>query len=876
MERKSYQIDDDSKVAIIGGGPAGSFFALYLLHFARMKGIRPEITIYQQRSFDALGPKGCKGCAGIVSLMFLKNIAELELSIPPEVVQSKIDRFAVHSPYGSIDMSNPEKDMQIMSVYRGGGPRISHYEKNVSFDGWLLRQAENRGARVENEAVSRIRVGSLAEIETGGKRISYDLITLASGVNARPIPVEGTQYVRPETRIMAMSELYAGAAEVQFYLGNVAHAFLTPHSGMIFGTLVPKGDFINVSVLSSSKYPVSISDFLNYDIVKERLPSRYEIACGCRPRAVYGLSRNYLADRFVVIGDAAVTRLYKDGIGSSLMAARIAAHTAIYKGVSRRQFELFYRPFCRTMHWNNEWGRLLFSINDKVKRSRIFLQVQQRLIGSEHDKTDRQPFTQAAWGMFTGIYTYVDIAKKILNPLSFGRFIAALFREGVGGLSPKKKKSPPRKLYVGGRNVLILGSGFGGTHTLRNLVRRTNKNEKVNITLVSDENYFLFAPLLHEVAMGSIETRHIAYPIRRLHWRDRFTFVRTSVEKIDIKKHQVITTEGTFDFDCLVLALGSVPDKSGLNLEGGHVFTLKTLYDAVRVRNHIIDIFERASIEKNLEKQKQLLTFIVVGGGYIGVQSVSEMSDFIFRNLLKYYKNIPPQHIKIILIEERAKIIGRLDLKLGAYVMEQLKRMGIEVRTMSRMTRAWEGYAEINGQEVIPAATILWTTGMISNPRIAEVDAEKDNLGRLLVNAYLEVPGAPGVYAIGDCAHFEDAKSAQPIPPRAHTTVRQAKIVAHNVIADIRGISKKPYRYKDTGEVISIGDSKAVFRFYRLRLYGFPARLIWLVAYSSLVTGTYNRVRVIADWLLSLMFGRDATFLNIKELLQLRQNSGPK
>jgi len=129
MERQSYQIVDGSKVAVVGGGPAGSFFALYLLHFARMKGIWPEITIYQERSFDALGPEGCKGCAGVVSLTLLKNIAELDLAIPPEVIQTKIDRFAVHSPYGSIDISNPEKDAQVISVYRGGGPRISHYEK---------------------------------------------------------------------------------------------------------------------------------------------------------------------------------------------------------------------------------------------------------------------------------------------------------------------------------------------------------------------------------------------------------------------------------------------------------------------------------------------------------------------------------------------------------------------------------------------------------------------------------------------------------------------------------------------------------------------------------------------------------------------------
>ena len=350
-----------------------------------------------------------------------------------------------------------------------------------------------------------------------------------------------------------------------------------------------------------------------------------------------------------------------------------------------------------------------------------------------------------------------------------------------------------------------------------------------------------------------------------MHWRDRFNFIRAEVEKIDIKNRKVATTAGTLDYDCLVLALGSVTDKSQLNLEGGHVFSLKTLYDAIRLRNHIIDVFEQASIEKDPEKQKQFLTFVVVGGGYIGIQSVSELRDFIFGNLTNYYKNINPQHIRIMLIEAQPKIVKRMDSELGSYIMTQLKKMGIEVLTMSLITRVWEGHMEVNGREIIPAATLLWSTGIASHPRIAEIDAEKDDQGRVMVNAYLELPDFPGVYALGDCAHFEDAKSAQPIPSRAHTTVRQAKIAAYNILANIRGRSKKAYRYTDTGEIVSIGDSKAVFRFYKLRLYGFPARLIWLGAYSLLVTGTYNRVRIFTDWFLSLIFGRDVTFLNFKE-----------
>ncbi len=866
MESKSSQIRNGSKVAIIGGGPAGSFFALYLSHFANLQGLRPEITIYQERNFSALGPKGCKGCAGIISLMFMKNLTELNITPPPQVIQTVIDGFSLHSPYATIDISNPEKDMQIMSVYRGGGPRISHYGAEISFDGWLLGQAINRGIKVKSETVSRIWTGERSGLEAAGKRRAYDLVVLATGVNAPPIPIEGIAYVPPETRIMAINELCVGESEVRAYLGNFAHAFLIPRSGLIFGTLVPKGDFINVSVLSGSKYPVSITDFLNYDLVREALPPHYELACGCRPRAVFNPAHNYYADRFVAIGDAAITRLYKDGIGSALTMARAAAQTVVFDGASHQYFERRYRPLYLSMRQDNKWGHFLFSLTDRIKESRLLTQTAQRLIGDEQEKkTDRQPFTKAAWGILTGSYSYKDIARKIFSPLSLFRIYSTLLKEIWENLSRRKDGSPPRKLYVGGRRVLILGSGFGGANVLRHLVKSANKDENLQITLVSDENYFLFTPLLHEVAMGSIETRHIAYPLRRLHWEDRFNFLRAEVEQIDLPKRKVKTSAGTLDFDCLVLALGSIPDKSQLHLEDGHVFTLKTLYDAIKLRNHIIDVFERAAIEKDTLKQQQLLTFVVVGGGYIGIQAVSELRDCIFRNLIRYYKSIDPQLIRIVLIESQPRIVERLDKKLSAYITKQLRKMGIEMRTNSRMTRAWEGHLEINGAEVLPAATILWSTGMVANPRIAELEKWADELGRVRVNAHLELPGIPNVYALGDCARFEDPLTDLPIPPRAHTTVRQAKIVAYNILAGIRGRDKKAYRYTDTGEIVSIGDTKAVFRFYNLRLYGLSARLIWLAAYCLLVKGKYNRARIAIDWLLSTIFDRDVTLLNLKD-----------
>jgi NADH dehydrogenase len=449
-----------------------------------------------------------------------------------------------------------------------------------------------------------------------------------------------------------------------------------------------------------------------------------------------------------------------------------------------------------------------------------------------------------------------------LGPASMVKFSSALLKELLSSLLPKRV-AYPRKLHVGGKKVLILGSGFGGTYALRNLVPSLNRNENVETTMVSDENFFLFSPLLHEVAMGRIETRHIAYPIRRLHWRDRFDFVQASVEKIDLRDHKVITTKGTLDFDYLVLALGSITDMSGLSSVEGNIFTLKTLRDSMLIRNHLIGLFEQASIETDPERQRRLLTFVVSGGGYTGVQLVTELRDFIYRSLIRLYKAINPDNIRIILVESGPKIVAELHTDLGVYVMKQLQHMGIEVRLTSQITHVWEDRVEINGIESIPTSSLIWVAGGVANPRIAELNVEKDGIGRALVNEYLEVSGFPGVYAVGDCAHFEDPRAGRPIPPRAHTAVRQAKIVARNILAEIRGRDKKPYRYSSNSEVVSLGASKAVFRFYGLRLYGFPALLVWLVGYSMLVTGTYNRIRIIMDWLLSLVFGRDTTLLKL-------------
>lgn len=865
MVKNAGKLENGSKVAVIGGGPAGAFFALFLLHYAKERNICPEITIYEQRNFRDLGIKGCKGCAGILSTSFFENLKELGLTVSEEIIQTRISHYAVHSPYTSISISSPGKETRIISIYRGGGPRLSQYEGNISFNEWLLKETQKQGVRLEERTVSGIHFEQGARIDVSNNQIEYDLIVLASGVNNRPVTISGIGYIPPRSQTMVQAELYAGQDQVEACLGNMAHVFLIPHSSIIFGTLVPKGSFINVSILNHGKTPFPVKEFLNHELVQSLLPEKYEYSCSCHPKVAVGMARNFYTDNFVAVGDAAVSRLYKDGIGSALLTARQAARTAVFKGLSRQAFKEDYNPLCHSLNHGNFWGRLLFSINDRAKNSRIFLLSQNRLIGNEQSNLKgSRHFTKAAWGMFSGSYSYKSIAWMTLNPVSLGKLVYFSLFEGMKGLF-RKEGARPRKLYVGNKKILILGSGFGGTYVFRHLLPSLNRNENVETTMVSDENFFLFSPLLHEVAMGKIETRHIAFPIRRLHWRDRFNFVQDKVEKIDLDARKVVTSSAIFEYDYLVLALGSVTDISRPRLLSKNTFTLKTLNDSMLIRNHLIGIFEQAVIEKDPGRRKQLLTFVVCGAGYTGVQVVTELRDFIYGHLMKFYRSIDIGEITIILVEAEAKILAGLPEKLRLYALKHLQQMNIELRLNSRVTLVQDYSIQLNDMEHIDTYTLIWVAGIVANPRIVDLNVRKDSLGRVSVNRFLEVPEAPGVYAVGDCAHFEDPESGHPIPPRAHTSVRQAKVAAHNILAEIRGWEKISYHYSNDAEMVSLGASKAVFRFHGILIHGFLARLIWIAGYTFLVTGTYNRVRVLTDWGLSRLFGRDTTFLKLSK-----------
>ncbi len=401
-------------------------------------------------------------------------------------------------------------------------------------------------------------------------------------------------------------------------------------------------------------------------------------------------------------------------------------------------------------------------------------------------------------------------------------------------------------------------------YTLKNLVVSLKPEDNCEVILVNDDNYFLFSPLLHAVAAGGIETRHIAIPIRRFKFNNKFHFIQGDIKVIDLEKRSLIINNRIVEYDYLVIALGSVTNTKqieALNKEERTVFTLKSLHDTMLIRNHIIKVFEMATMVTDVDDIRRLLTFVICGGGYTGVQIACELRDFIYKHLLKVYKLIDPKLINIVIIERTSQIIADLHPKLSLYAQKKIQQLGIQIRFESQITAFWADKIEINGKDIILSDTLIWVAGVVSSPTVSEMNAQKDNLGRILVDNYLAVSSSSGVYALGDCAYFANPMTGTAIPPRAHNAVRQAKVVAHNILADIRGKTRKTYNYSNSGEVVFLGASNALFRFLGLRLYGFPAYIIGLLGYSLLFPGTYNRIRIIADWFLYIIFGRDTTLL---------------
>jgi len=411
---------------------------------------------------------------------------------------------------------------------------------------------------------------------------------------------------------------------------------------------------------------------------------------------------------------------------------------------------------------------------------------------------------------------------------------------------------------------VVLGGGFGGIYSALRLGRALRRRTSIgaSITLVNKENFFLFTPLLHAVATGGVETRHIAIPLRPLARKYGFTFISAEVRAIDLDHKRVTTDHGDLSYDYLVLATGSETVMPDIPVESQNFFFLKNLYDGLYLRNHIIARLEVA--DATPAPLPGLLTFVIVGGGATGVQLIAELRDFIL-HLMDSYPRLNRRDLRFVLVHDEDRLLKDMDHHLSDYALAALLRKEVEVKLGRRVTRVGQHEVELEPDEKIPSQTIVWTGGVTTGPLVAGLRLAKDDAGRLEVTEHLEVLGYPGVFALGDIARVVEPQTKEPLPPRAHFAVRQARTVAGNIVAEIRGRPKRAYSFPGMGqEAVSLGTGTAAVRAGSFRLYGFPARVIWMISYLALMVGLYNRTRVALDWALTLVFGRDTTLLRLK------------
>ena len=440
----SLMLENDSRVAVIGGGPAGSFFSYFLLEMAERVGLNVQVNIYEPRDFDIPGPTGCNMCGGVLYESLVQSLAVEGINLPETVVRRGIERNMLHLDIGSVCIQTPQHEKRIATTFRGIGPRGLMDFSREGLDSFLLELAEQKGAnhiRGRVESVHRLANSNSNDLKreglqvkmSGGQSETYDLVAVTAGVNTAILKLFGEMdfgYQPPRAAKLAVREYYLGKEEISECFGSAFHAFLLDIPGLDYGAMIPKGDYMTVCLLSSQGdlHPKAVDAFLNHPAVKSFLPPHFPMehfTCRCGPRINVMGSKQPFGDRIVFIGDCGVSRLYKDGIGAAYRSAKAAARTAIFQGISANDFRRYYLPFCRKMEFDNRIGQLLFRIIGQINRMKFVRGAVLRMVSHEQaGKANVETgMSMVIWDMLTGGAPYKEVFLRTLNPVFVIRFV---------------------------------------------------------------------------------------------------------------------------------------------------------------------------------------------------------------------------------------------------------------------------------------------------------------------------------------------------------------------------------------------------------------------------------------------------------------------
>lgn len=420
--------------------------------------------------------------------------------------------------------------------------------------------------------------------------------------------------------------------------------------------------------------------------------------------------------------------------------------------------------------------------------------------------------------------------------------------------------SDPRSTEPGTpqRTILVLGGGFAGLHGVLRLQRRLRRRDRARIVLVSRENFFSFTPMLHEVASSELDLGHIVSPLRKL-LRD-VDFVLGEVAEIDLARRIVRIAHGSdghpheIAFDHLVLALGSTTNFFGIPGLADSALCMKSLGDAIELRNRVIRSLEEADTDCAAALRQRLGTVIVAGGGFAGVETLAAVNDFA-RESLRFYPNLEASDLRMVLVHPGETILPELDPRLGRYAQRKLAERGVELRLGARVAGVGDDGVRLSDGSTIDAGTLVWTAGTAAPPLLAALPLKREG-GRIVVEPTLQVPGHPGLWAVGDCACVPD-ESGRPHPPTAQHAIRAARVLADNLIASLRGRPLRAFRFRTLGQLATIGRRAGVAQIFGLRFSGFVAWWLWRSIYLAKLPRLEKKLRVMLDWTLDLVFSRD-------------------
>ncbi|MDB6024897.1 MAG: dehydrogenase [Verrucomicrobiales bacterium] len=407
--------------------------------------------------------------------------------------------------------------------------------------------------------------------------------------------------------------------------------------------------------------------------------------------------------------------------------------------------------------------------------------------------------------------------------------------------------------------VLILGGGFGGLYAALHLDKTIATDPNVEVTLVSRENFILFTPMLHEVASGELDLTDIVSPLRRT--LKHVTFLEADVEAIDLVERRVTITYGLqrqqkkLSYDHLLIALGSETNFFKLPGVEERSLTMKSLRDAFVLRNQMLGLLELASLAEEASVRRAMLTFVVAGGGFAGVETIGALSDFV-REAMKYYPTLMEADLRVVLVHPGSVILPELGESLGRYAQGKLATRKVEIRAETRVTGFSERGVELENGEAIATQTLVWTAG-VTPPAVLQSLPCKREKGRIVVEQTLEVPGFPGVWAVGDCAWIPNPKAGNTHPPTAQHALREAVHCAKNLVATIHGKQKRTFTFATLGQLATIGRRTGVANIMGFHFSGLFAWFLWRTIYLAKLPRFEKKLRVALQWTLDLLFPED-------------------